>query len=146
MELITGAALLATFVLGGLWVFSGPPLFFSGGLTTGDFVVFMLLTQRLTGPMARLSSIVDRYENAKASGKRICGLMDVPVRIEDAPHAVTLDEVEGRVAYDDVSFAYDGGGVGRPPDSSTGERRDPGDGEWVLDGVDVDADRARRSP
>jgi ATP-binding cassette subfamily B protein len=73
MELITGAALLATFVLGGLWVFSGPPLFFSGELTTGGFVVFVLLTQRLTGPMARLSSIVDRYENAKASGKRICG-------------------------------------------------------------------------
>jgi ATP-binding cassette subfamily B protein len=67
--------------------------------------------------------------------------MDVPVRIEDAPHAIALDEVEGRVAYDDVSFAYDGGGVRRPPDSSTGERRDPGDGERVLDGVDVDADR-----
>jgi ATP-binding cassette subfamily B protein len=121
MELITGAALLVTFVLGGLWVFSGPPLFFSGELTTGDFVVFMLLTQRLTGPMAQLSSIVDWYENAKASGKRICGLMDVPVRIEDRPDAIALDDVEGRVAYDDVTFAYD-------------------DGETVLDGVDIDAD------
>jgi ATP-binding cassette subfamily B protein len=59
MQLITGAALLATFVLGGLWVFSGPPLFFSGELTTGDFVVFVLLTQRLTGPMAQLSNVVD---------------------------------------------------------------------------------------
>ncbi|OYR51451.1 ABC transporter ATP-binding protein [Halorubrum sp. Ea8] len=121
MELITGAALLATFILGGLWVFSGPPLFFTGELTTGDFVVFMLLTQRLTGPMAQLSSIVDWYENAKASGKRICGLMDVPVRIEDAPNAIALDDVEGRVEYDDVTFAYD-------------------DGETVLTGVDIDAD------
>ncbi|UIP01371.1 ABC transporter ATP-binding protein/permease (plasmid) [Halobaculum sp. CBA1158] len=120
MELITGAALLATFVLGGLWVFSGPPLFFSGELTTGDFVVFMLLTQRLTGPMAQLSSIVDWYENAKASGKRICGLMDVPVRIEDAPNAIALEDVEGRVEYDDVTFAYD-------------------DGETVLNGVDIEA-------
>jgi ATP-binding cassette subfamily B protein len=121
MELITGAALLATFVLGGLWVFSGPPLFFSGELTTGDFVVFMLLTQRLTGPMAQLSSIVDWYENAKASGKRICGLMDVPVRIEDRPDAIALEDAEGRVEYGDVTFAYD-------------------DGERVLDGVDIDAD------
>ncbi len=121
MELITGAALLATFVLGGLWVFSGPPLFFSGELTTGDFVVFMLLTQRLTGPMAQLSSIVDWYENAKASGKRICGLMDVPVCIEDRPDAIAPDDVEGRVKYDDVTFAYD-------------------DGETVLNGVDIDAD------
>ena len=120
MELITGAALLATFVLGGLWVFSGPPLFFSGELTTGDFVVFMLLAQRLTGPMAQLSSIVDWYENAKASGQRICGLMDVPVRIEDRPDAIALEDVDGRVEYDDVTFAYD-------------------DGETVLNEIDIDA-------
>jgi len=120
MQLITGAALLATFVLGGLWVFSGPPLFFSGELTTGEFVVFMLLTQRLTGPMAQLSSIVDWYENAKASGKRICGLMDVPVRIEGVANPIALDDVDGRVDYDDVTFAYD-------------------DGETVLINVDIDA-------
>lgn len=119
MELITGAALLATFVLGGLWVFSGPPLFFSGTLTVGDFVIFMLLTQRLTTPMAQLSSIVDWYENAKASGKRICGLMDVPVRIEDAPNPVALDDVDGEIAYDNVRFAYESEGP-------------------VLDGVDFE--------
>jgi ATP-binding cassette subfamily B protein len=126
MELVTGAVLLATFVLGGLWVFSGPPLFLSGELTTGDFVVFMLLTQRLTGPMAQLANIVDWYENARASGKRICGLMDVPVRIEDAPDAIALDGVEGRVEYDDVTFAYE-----------TGEGGDRGAVEPVLSGVDV---------
>jgi ATP-binding cassette subfamily B protein len=107
MELVTGSVLLATFVLGGLWVFSGPPLFFSGELTTGDFVVFMLLTQRLTDPMAQSASIVDWYQNAKASGKRVCGLMDVPVRIEDAPNPIALDGGAGRVEYDGVTFAYD---------------------------------------
>jgi ATP-binding cassette subfamily B protein len=102
-------------------VFSGPPLFFSGELTTGDFVVFMLLTQRLTGPMAQLSSIVDWYENAKASGKRICGLLDVPVRIEDAPNPVALEDAAGQIVYDDVQFAYEGE-------------------ETVLDGVDVEVE------
>ena len=61
MELVAGTALLATFAIGGLWVFAGPSLFLSGTLSVGDFVVFMLLTQRLTGPMAQLSSIVDWY-------------------------------------------------------------------------------------
>ena len=106
MELLTGAALLSTFIIGGLWVFSGPPLFFSGTLTTGEFVVFMLLTQRLTGPMAQLSNIVDWYENATASGRRICGLLDVQVHIEDGPE--TLADVEGHVEYDDVRFSYEG--------------------------------------
>ncbi|WP_372910548.1 ABC transporter ATP-binding protein [Salinigranum sp.] len=126
MELVTGSVLLATFVLGGLWVFSGPPLFFSGELTTGDFVVFMLLTQRLTDPLAQSASIVDWYQNAKASGKRICGLMDVPVRIQDAPNAIALDDVDGRVEYDDVTFAYE-----------TGEGGGTSTERPVLDGVDV---------
>jgi ATP-binding cassette subfamily B protein len=134
MELITGAALLATFVLGGLWVFSGPPLFFSGELTTGEFVVFMLLTQRLTGPMAQLSSIVDWYENAKASGRRICGLMDVPVRIEDAPNPIALEEVKGRIEYDDVTFAYAGAGESDGQGEGGGSEREPA----VLSGVDIE--------
>jgi ATP-binding cassette subfamily B protein len=125
MEFITGAALLATFVIGGLWVFSGPPMFFSGELTTGDFVVFMLLTQRLTGPMAQLSNIVDWYENARASGKRICGLLDVPVRIENAPNPVSLETVDGRVEYDDVTFAYEAG-------------------EPVLSGIDMKIEPGKR--
>jgi ATP-binding cassette subfamily B protein len=128
MELITGAALLATFIIGGLWVFSGPPLFFSGTLTTGDFVVFMLLTQRLTGPMAQLSNIVDWYENAKASGKRICGLMDVPVRIDDAQNPIGLDDVSGRIEYDDVMFAYESG----PTEDGSGDEPN------VLSDVDID--------
>jgi ATP-binding cassette subfamily B protein len=59
--------------------------------------------------MAQLSNIVDWCENAKASGNRICGLMDVPVRIEDRPDAIALDDVERRLEYDDVTFAYDDG-------------------------------------
>ena len=38
MKLVTGTALLATFVIGGLWVFAGPSLFLSGTLSVGDFV------------------------------------------------------------------------------------------------------------
>jgi ATP-binding cassette subfamily B protein len=102
------------------------PLVFSGELTTGEFVAFMLLTQRLTSPMAQLANIIDWYENAKASGKRICGLMDVSVRIEDAPNAIALDDIDGRVEYDDVTFAYE-----------SGEGGETGAVEPVLSDVDV---------
>jgi len=108
MKFLTGVALLATFVVGGVWVFSGPPLFFSGELSVGNFVVFILLTQQLTGPLAQLSNIVDWYENATASGKRICGLQDIPVRIQDNAESIGIDTVDGRIEYDDVSFAYAG--------------------------------------
>ncbi|ADQ69149.1 ABC-type multidrug transport system, ATPase and permease component [Halogeometricum borinquense DSM 11551] len=120
MKLLTGASLLATFVVGGVWVFSGPPPGFSGELSVGDFVVFILLVQQLTAPLAQLSNIVDWYENARASGKRICGLFDVPVRVRDASDPVALDSANGRIEYDDVNFEYD-------------------DGEQVLNGVDFTA-------
>ncbi|WP_058992471.1 ABC transporter ATP-binding protein [Haloarcula sp. CBA1127] len=107
MKLLTGTALLATFIIGGIWVFSGPPPGFSGELSVGEFVVFILLVQQLTAPLAQLSNIVDWYENARASGKRICGLFDVPVRIHESTDPVSLNTVDGHVEYDDVSFAYE---------------------------------------
>lgn len=121
MELLTGITVLATFLVGGLWVFSGPPLFLSGTLTVGEFVVFVLLTQRFAPPLAQLARIVDWYENARASGKRIAGLLDAPVRIDDERDPVALSECEGRVEYDEVAFAYD-------------------DGDRVLDGIDFAVD------
>ncbi|MFC7141865.1 ABC transporter ATP-binding protein [Halosimplex aquaticum] len=107
MRLLAGLSFVATFVVGGLWLFSGPPLFFSGDLTVGEFVVFIFLTQRFIDPLAQISNIIDWFENARASGKRIFGLMDTPVRIEDAPDAIELDPVDGAVEYDDVTFGYD---------------------------------------
>ncbi|WP_435361664.1 ABC transporter ATP-binding protein [Haloarchaeobius sp. DFWS5] len=133
MELLTGLVLLATFVLGGLWVAVGPPLFFSGDLSVGDFVVFVLLTQQLTPPLAQLSSIVDWYENARASGKRVCGLLDVPVSVQNAPDAVELGEVSGRIEYDDVSFAYGMADADTPSDGGEPD-------EVILDGIDFTVD------
>ena len=78
----------------------------TGTLSTGDLVIFLLLTQRLVEPLSQMGTIVDRYEDAKASTKRILGLMSIPVSIENAPDATALDTVEGRVEYD-VSFGYD---------------------------------------
>ena len=122
MELLAGAAFAATFVVGGVWLFSGPPLFFSGGLTVGTFVTFLLMTQRIVTPLAEVSSIVDQYENAKASSERVFGLMDVPVRITDAPDAVSLDDPDGRVEYRHVDFAYPENALAAAEGESSGER------------------------
>ncbi|MFD1645708.1 ABC transporter ATP-binding protein [Haloarchaeobius litoreus] len=109
MELLAGISFAVTFIVGGLWLFQGPPLGLAGQLTVGDFVVFLLLTQRFVEPLSQASNLVDWYENAKASGERVFGLMDVPPHVEEADDAVPLTDVDGRVEYDDVTFAYDEG-------------------------------------
>ncbi|QRV17934.1 ABC transporter ATP-binding protein (plasmid) [Haloterrigena salifodinae] len=104
---ITNASFAATFIIGGYWVVIGPPPLFSGTLTVGSLVTFLFMSQRFTGPLKQIALIIEQYENARASGKRVVGLMDMPVAIEDREDATELTDVDGRVEYDDVSFAYD---------------------------------------
>ncbi|WP_267640112.1 ABC transporter ATP-binding protein [Haloarchaeobius amylolyticus] len=107
MELLAGLSFAATFIVGGLWLFQGPPLGLSGELSVGEFVTFVFLTQRFVEPLSQASNIVDWYENAKASGERVFGLMDVPPHVVEADDADSLSGVDGRVEYDDVTFGYD---------------------------------------
>jgi len=107
LRVLTSLAFIATFIVGGIWILQGPPGPFSTELSVGTLVTFLLLTQRLVNPLAQMGNIVERYEDAKASTKRILGLMSLPVRIQDAPDAVELEDVDGRVEYDDVTFSYD---------------------------------------
>ena len=106
LEALTSLAFIATFVVGGIWLIQGPPGPFTGELSVGELVIFLLLTQQLVNPLAQMGNIVDRYEDAKASTKRILGLMRIPVRIQDAPDATAMEHIDGQVEFDNVSFAY----------------------------------------
>jgi len=112
LRLLSGIGFVLTFVLGGVWVLTyqatgSAPLFFSGGLSPGEFVGFILFTQRFIWPMAQFGQIINMYQRAYASAARIFGLMDEPARITEDPNAEDLVVDEGRVVYDDVSFGYD---------------------------------------
>ena len=107
LQALTSLAFIATFIVGGLWILDGPPGPLTGELTEGTLVIFLLLTQRLVDPLAQMSNIVDRYEDATASLKRILGVMSLPVHIQDSEDASDIETVEGRVEFDDVTFAYE---------------------------------------
>jgi len=97
-----------TFVIGGLWVFQDtPPGPFTGDLSVGMFVVFILYTQRFIWPMAQFGQIINMYQRARASSARIFGLMDEPSRLAEDPDAEDLTVGDGDVVYDDVSFGGD---------------------------------------
>jgi len=107
LQALTSLAFIATFVVGGVWILEGPPGPFSGDLSVGSLVTFLLLTQRMVNPLAQMGTIVERYEDARASTKRILGLMSLSASVEDAPDATVLDAVRGRVRFRDVSFGYE---------------------------------------
>ncbi len=141
MELLAGVAFAATFLVGGLWLVNdAAPGPLTGTLSVGDFVVFLMLTQRIVDPLAEVSNIVDQYQNAKASSERVFGLMDIPVHVEDPDDPVPLENPEGRVEYDDVTFGYVGNesGGAASPAASEGDKRELE--ETVLENVSFEAD------
>jgi len=108
LQLLSGAGFILTFLVGGFWVFSGSgPGPFTGTLSTGEFVVFILFTQQLVWPMAQFGQIINMYQRAEASAERIFGLMDETDALEADDETDDLVVSEGRVDYDDVSFSYD---------------------------------------
>ncbi|MFC6797021.1 MULTISPECIES: ABC transporter ATP-binding protein [unclassified Haladaptatus] len=109
LRVLAGIGFVITFTVGGVWVLSGPPGPLSGTLTTGQFVAFILYTQRFIWPMAQFGQIINMYQRARASSARIFGLMDEPARIEESPDAIDLNVEDGSVEYDHVTFGYDDG-------------------------------------
>ncbi|WP_017341902.1 ABC transporter ATP-binding protein [Halorubrum sp. T3] len=107
LRVLAGIGFVLTFIVGGLWVFQGPPGPFTGELSEGMFVVFILYTQRFIWPMAQFGQIINMYQRARASSARIFGLMDEPSKLEEDRDAEELVVEDGDVVYDDVSFGYD---------------------------------------
>ena len=107
LRALSGIGFVVTFVAGGFWILTGSaPWVFSGTLRVGEFVTFIVLTQRFIWPMAQFGQIINMYQRARASAARIFGLMDEPARLAETPDAAELAVEEGSVAYEDVSFAY----------------------------------------
>ena len=75
-------------------------------LTAGELVLFCMMIQRLLWPMTRLGQTFDEYQRAKASSRRIFGLLDTPAAVQDAENAAPLGRARGDVEFDDVFFAY----------------------------------------
>ncbi len=86
-----------------------------GTLAVGMYSVLVFMTQRLLWPLTELGQILDLYQRAMASSRRIFGLLDLEPRIQ--PGAVDLPEpVRGDVEFRDVDFSYHR----LPPDRSAG--------------------------
>jgi ATP-binding cassette subfamily B protein len=105
---LTNAGYMLIFLIGGYWVLNGPPLFFSGPMAAGTVLTFLVYSNRFSWPFRQVTSIIDSYQEAKAAGGRVLGLLNEPRSVPELPDAIDLDSVEGAVKYDDVTFSYEG--------------------------------------
>jgi ATP-binding cassette, subfamily B, bacterial len=75
-------------------------------LSVGTYSFMVFIVQQLLWPFADLAEVLDQYQRAMASVKRVMGLLDTPVMIETGDRALPLSTVRGEVQMQQVSFAY----------------------------------------
>jgi ATP-binding cassette subfamily B protein len=94
----------------GVWAFAMPRLLDTGeaALSAGTFVSFLLYTTMFVGPMEVIGQMARTVQRATTSAHRVFEVLDTEPEIVDVREPIRLEPVQGRVVFDDVSFAYDG--------------------------------------
>jgi ATP-binding cassette subfamily B protein len=87
-------------VVGGLRVASGT-------MTLGDVQAFIQYSRQFTQPITQIASMANLLQSGVASVERVFELLDAPEQSPDPdPAAPLVPPVQGRVAFEHVSFSY----------------------------------------
>jgi ABC-type multidrug transport system fused ATPase/permease subunit len=134
----------------------------AGTLSVGGLTVFVSYLGLFLSPLWALSRQVNQIGKSLVSGERIIDLLTAEPTVKDSPDARPTPALEGRIAFEDVRFSYDGeagevlcgmdfeveagsrvalvgvSGAGKTTVTSLLARLyDPQDGRVLVDGEDV---------
>ncbi|MEC4200208.1 MULTISPECIES: ABC transporter ATP-binding protein [Bacillus] len=98
--LMTRLMILAVLVYGA-W------LSFSGNMSYGEFVGFVLYVNVLFKPIDKISAILELYPKGMAGFKRFTELIDTKPQIVDRKDAIDVPLLEGNIVFKNVTFGYE---------------------------------------
>ena len=87
----------------------GGPQAIEGTITIGSLFAMLAYVMMLNGPVQRLGFLVNMAATSGASATRIFEIIDTPTEVEEEDNAVALQETQGAVNFEQVSFGYEGG-------------------------------------
>ena len=94
-----------------LWV--GASMVLKGELTLGQLIAFRIISGYVTQPLLRLSSIWQNIQELRVSFERLGDVINTPQESSEADQAkIPLPPIQGRVAFENVSFGF---APGTPP-------------------------------
>lgn len=93
-----------------LLVLMGGGYFLSQGqLQPGDLVVYVLYVNTMIATVRRIIEFTENFQKGVTGIERFQEIMDIEPDIEDREDALDLEDVEGDIVFDGVSFAYEEG-------------------------------------
>ncbi len=100
-NLLVGISILLILWFGGNMVIQGQ-------LTLGELVAFNSYVLLLSGPVQHISWLVNSAGETSAGLQRTFEVLDMPPEIRSRPQADKLPPLRGEVAFENVSFRYQG--------------------------------------
>ncbi|MFQ5980134.1 MAG: ABC transporter ATP-binding protein [Candidatus Heimdallarchaeota archaeon] len=91
-----------------LMLIFGGFLALEGNLEIAAYTAMIFLTQRLLWPLTRIGETFDQYQRAMASTTRIMSLLATTSKIQSGTKQLPLSEITGKIAFDNIEFAYKG--------------------------------------
>ena len=93
-----------------LYWFGGRTVIEGTGLAVGDIVAFAGYLTAAVIPMALLAFLLPMLTQGEASVSRLLEVLDAEPEVRDRPHptAVDVSSIRGRIAFEHVSFGYQG--------------------------------------
>lgn len=77
-----------------------------GTIGVGTFVAFSTYLSMFWGPVRNLASYYNKLVTNISAAERIFDILDTPAEVADRKGAEELPKIEGRVRFEEVSFAY----------------------------------------
>ncbi|NLX11585.1 MAG: ABC transporter ATP-binding protein [Chloroflexi bacterium] len=86
------------------WI--GGHLVLRGVFTIGTIVAFSSYLAQLYGVLQQLTNAPVAFATSMVSFERVFEVIDLPYDVPEKPDAVVLDQVQGALSFEDVTFAY----------------------------------------
>ncbi len=81
-----------------------------GRLTIGELAAFLAYITQLNQPIRRFSKVMNIIQRAIVASDRVFEILDIEPEVTEKEDAVAIANVEGRVTFENVEFAYSNNG------------------------------------
>src|ERR1044072_9248250 len=109
---VSGETAFSTVIVGGIGcilTLVGGRAVLAGQMTLGDFFMYIFFTALVAAPLVEIASIGTQITEAFAGLDRIREIKRMATEDEGEAEREPLGEVEGEIAFDDVTFEYEEG-------------------------------------
>lgn len=77
-----------------------------GRINSADLIAFLLYISTLLASVRKIVEYTEQFQKGITGIERFYEIMDTPVDITDTQNAIDLENVEGKITFNNVSFSY----------------------------------------